>query len=282
MHNEKQDWGKAYQQLATLITTKVPAIKHVDLYYGQQNLLDGDGNWIPFPSPAVFLQFDAVIEDLGELRQQQTFDITVYLCVETVQDTHQGGLGQARAMQFVELMRQLHQHLHNAQGDDFGPLSRIGMRKEDAPPHMYFYSQTFRTVLLDYGATENWTELGELSPPLDPGLQVSPMPPEEPGASGNSVRVYNSDLTYDELVGAPGLLPLPDVTHTDSDGQPRVLPAMTPMVCAPAGSVGTVAILDQHGNLVANVTAPGSYSVVVLNGINDEEPYTSVMTINDI
>lgn len=235
MHNEKQDWGKAYQQIATLILTKIPAIKHVDLYYGQEQTLQGDGNEYPFRAPAVFLQFDAVVEDLGELRQMLTFDIKVYLAFECVQDSHRGGTGEARALQFVALMRQLHEVLHNATGDDFGHLSRVAMTREEAPPEWYFYAQTYRCTLLDYGATLNWTELGEMDPVPAVGLQVDPMPPDDPMATGNYVRIRNSTGSYDFNVLAPALHDLPSITHTDSDGAPVIRPAMVPMVCTPGG-----------------------------------------------
>lgn len=48
-----QDWGETYKELCALIRAKVPAIKHVDLYYGQEQFIGGDGNWMPFRAPAV-------------------------------------------------------------------------------------------------------------------------------------------------------------------------------------------------------------------------------------
>lgn len=272
MYNEKQDWTKAYQQIAAIILTQVPEIKHVDLYYGQERIVDEDGNWMPFKAPACFLQFDLVAEDLGELRQQLTVDIKVYVAFETVQDTNQGSLGQARALQFGELMRKLHQVLHNTSGDDFGPLSRVAMAREEGPPFWYYYSQTFRAVLLDYGATRNWTELGELDPVPAIGLQVNPMPPEDPQNVLPRVRIRNSDGSYDELELAPGVHDLPDVTHTDSDGSPVTLPAMAPFVATPGGGGGPcdpVTIIDQDDNVIDSVASGGQYQVLVISAIVD-------------
>jgi len=125
-----QDWGKAYDELCTLITTKVPAVKHVDLYYGQEQAIDQDGNWIPFQSPAVFIEFNAAeVDDIGDDSQQILMDITVFLSMETLQDSNHGSKGKRRAMLFVDLMRELHVALHNAQGDHFSPLSRVALRR---------------------------------------------------------------------------------------------------------------------------------------------------------
>jgi hypothetical protein len=90
-------------------------------------------------------------------------------------------------------------------------------------------------VLLDYGATRNWTELGELDPEPAIGLRVNPMPPDDPAAQANSVRVRNRTGSYDEQVPAPGLHVLPNLTHIDSDGTPVEWPAMEPFTATPGG-----------------------------------------------
>lgn len=165
----KQDWGEAYKELAALIRAKVPAIKHVDLYYGQEQFIGSDGNWMPFRAPAVFLEFRAAeVQDLGDQVQQLTMDIGVYLLHETVQDTDDRSLGQRRAMEFVGLLRQLHAALHSAQGTHFMPLGRTELSRAEAPPFCYFYRQTYRCVIIDNGAVPqwNWKE-----PPLEPVVE---------------------------------------------------------------------------------------------------------------
>ena len=46
--------------------------------------------------------------------------------------------------------------------------------------------------------------------------------------------VSNSDDTYSVNVVSEAPLDLPDVTHTDSDGSPVILPAQTPLTCTPS------------------------------------------------
>lgn len=50
--------------------------------------------------------------------------------------------------------------------------------------------------------------------------------------------VTNSDATYNATVNVSETLVLPDITHTDTDGTPTILPAQTPMVCTPAACSG--------------------------------------------
>ncbi|MBL8002380.1 MAG: hypothetical protein JNL05_10500 [Flavobacteriales bacterium] len=166
MNNDLQDWGLAYQEIATLITTKVPTIKHVDLYWGQDQAVDEDGNWLPFPAPAVFLDFNALsIEDLAEGRQLITMDVGVKLYRETLSDTHKGSGNQAAALAFIGLMRQLHAALHGAKGTHFGPMSRVALSRVDTQAYVQMYDQVYRTVMLDYGATATYQE--EDAPPLE-------------------------------------------------------------------------------------------------------------------
>lgn len=269
-----QDWGEAYKDLCALLRTKVPELKHIDLYYGQEQMIDADGNWLPFKSPAVFIQFQAAaVNDLGDLAQELMMDITFYLYVETVQDTNDTSAGQERALQFIGLMRKLHQALHNASGDHYSPLSRVGLNKVDAPPYVQMYGQVYRCVMIDNSASRQW-------PMPDAGvglpLEVDPFPVG--GPTSELVLVRNSDDSYHvELAFGTVLHVLPDVTHTDSDGSPRVLPGMTPMVCTPAGggecAPATAQLRDTLGNLIgaaeqipsggaAALTAPNaSYSI---------------------
>lgn len=164
-----QDWGEAYKELCALIRAKVPAIKHVDLYYGQEQFIGSDGNWTPFRAPAVFLEFRAaVVQDLGDQAQQLTMDIGVYLLHETVQDTDDRSLGQRRALEFVGLLRQLHATLHSAQGAHFMPLTRTELSRAEAPPFCYFYRQTYRCVIIDNGAAPQWDWA---EPPLVPVVE---------------------------------------------------------------------------------------------------------------
>lgn len=53
------------------------------------------------------------------------------------------------------------------------------------------------------------------------------------GGPCDPATVRNSDSTYSDTVAAGAELVLPDVEHTDSDGAPVTLPALTPFVATP-------------------------------------------------
>lgn len=258
MHNEKQDWGKAYQQIAELITQKVPEIQHVDLYHGQEQLIDDDGNWIPFKCPAVFLEFTFTPEDIGERRQLLNAEITVRLAYETLSDSNKGSMGQERALKFIALMRKINEALHCAEGDDFGPMSRTGQNKHEAPPYMIMWSQTYSTVILDYSATQRYGELEDVPLEIEQGGGPAPAP-------SDLVVVRNSDGTYSVELDPGELHVLPNVTHTNSDGLPVTLPAMTPFVATacPTSPPPGIAQLRQTGGAQIGGDIPVASGAVV-------------------
>ena len=80
--------------------------------------------------------------------------------------------------------------------------------------------------VVDYsGSTVNVTEI--------PAEVVVP-DPIYITATCDPVEVKNSDLTYDRTIQSGSNLILPDITHTDSDLSPVILPAQTAMVCTPS------------------------------------------------
>ena len=257
-----QDWGEAYKELCAIIKAKLPEVKHIDLYYGQDQVVDQDGNWIPFRAPAIFLQFEAAqVNDLGDNTQQLLMDITMYLCMETVQDTNHGSAGQRRAMEFIGVLRKMHMVMHGAEGDHFSPLSRVALaKKADAPPYMYMYGQTYRCVLLDNSTSKQYDFLaaGTL------GLEIEPYS-APPVTDDRLVVVRNTDNTYSVEVTAPGDHLLPNVVHVDSNGALRELPAMTPMMCTPAGSglPGRAVVLNASGMQVNDAIVPPGTDVTI-------------------
>ncbi len=254
------DWGEAYKDLCAIIKAKLPEVKHIDLYYGQDQVVDQDGNWVPFRAPAIFLQFEAAqVNDLGDNTQQLLMDITMYLCMETVQDTNHGSAGQRRALEFVGMLRKMHMVMHGAEGDHFSPLSRVALaKKADAPPYMYMYGQTYRCVLLDNSTSKQYDFLaaGTL------GLEIEPYS-APPVTDDRLVVVRNTDNTYSVEVTAPGEHLLPNVVHTDSNGAPRKLPAMTPMICTPAGPAtpGRAILYNSNGDELDSVDVPAGEEV---------------------
>lgn len=85
------------------------------------------------------------------------------------------------------------------------------------------------------------------------------------------VRIINSDVTYDENAASGVTHTLPDITHTDTDLSPVVLPAQTAMVCSGATQAGIAYKRPQlTGQITSFRTGDDGYNLA--NGVYDYTP----------
>lgn len=223
-----QSFSEAYKELCERLRAQVPKLKHIDLYYGQEQFVDSDGNWMPFRAPAAFLEFQTInVASGGDGVQLITTDVVVRVVHETVQDTSDRSKGQQRSLEFFGLMQSIHRALHRHKGQHHGPMSRVGLGRLDGPPYWYMYQQTYRCVITDNSASP---EYRHMDPPI--ALEIDPKAGPSPGSDG-LVVVRNSDDSYHvELPPGTELHVLPNVEHTDSDGSKVMRPGMTPFVAS--------------------------------------------------
>lgn len=164
--NDRQSWTEAYKELCERIHSKVPGIKHIDLYYGQETILEENGDWSPFRCPAVFLEFNAAqVDEIGAGVQHLITDVGVYLVFETTADSGSKSIGQPRALEFMGLLRELMAALHMHSGEHFGSMTRVGLQRVEGPPYCIIYKQTFRTLLVDYAGQPDPHEV--VAPPME-------------------------------------------------------------------------------------------------------------------
>ena len=76
--------------------------------------------------------------------------------------------------------------------------------------------------------------------------------------------ISNSDDTYSVALEAQDTLELPDITHTQTDGSPEILPAQTPLVCDPASPASN----EVNGASKTDIPAGGSkdFQIEYANG----------------
>lgn len=136
-----------YKELADIITAKVTACKWVDLWAEQPYF---EAEEYPFPSPAVFIEFNASsIEDLPGGAQKIIAAVTFYSFFETTADTHKGSINQDSALAFGSYNDAIHAALHGISGTTFGTMNRVGFKKEPSPAYAHLYSQTYNTIIMD-------------------------------------------------------------------------------------------------------------------------------------
>lgn len=166
-----------YTELCTLITTKVPAIKWIDLWHNQVNFLEQEHQ---FPAPAVFLNFRIVdAKDMGNKTQRVVLQVDVYLFYETFADTYHGSWNQGDALAFLDSLGDLFAILHGSEGATYSSMRRIGMSSVDTGSAGNLYLQPFSCQVIDYAATKEWDEAGIEDVVISSGSAPAPPPVEE-------------------------------------------------------------------------------------------------------
>ena len=150
---------QAFKQLYLELANKVAdieGIKWVDLWHNQINFLEDEHQ---FPAPAVFLSFRSLaIDDLAENIQEVNLQIEVYLFYETFADTYKGSINQDSALEFIELMEQIHIALHATIGTHYDNMRRVGFSAVDTGGAGNLYQTVFECQFVDLSAKKLYIE----------------------------------------------------------------------------------------------------------------------------
>ncbi len=150
-------WNELYTEIAEKIKTNLPAIKWVDLWHEQVSYLTDE---LPFPAPAVFIGFNTLnVEDKGVLVQDCNVQIDMYLFYETFSDTYLGSYNQGRALDFLTELTGLNALFHGKSGENYSPMRKIDMRREDSGGAGNLYRISFECLITDYSAQHLFVEV---------------------------------------------------------------------------------------------------------------------------
>ncbi len=150
-------WNEVYKEIAEKIKVNMPMIQWVDLWHEQVGFLTEE---LPFPTPAVFIGFNLQgADDTGELVQQCSTQVDMYLFFETFSDTYLGSYNQGRALDFLTELTKLHALFHGKHGKTYSPMRRIGMSREDSGGAGNLYRISFECLVTDYSAQELFIEV---------------------------------------------------------------------------------------------------------------------------
>lgn len=167
-----QNWKDLYLELATKITTNIPAVKWVDLWHNQINFLQEE---YEFQSPAVFFAFRSNnITDTGMMVQQVNLQVDVFLFYETYADTHKGSINQTDALAFLQTLDNINKFLHASSGTNYSGMRRIGFGPVDTGGSGNLYQAIYECLLTDYSVEANNTATTDLT---DNTLEVQPGEP---------------------------------------------------------------------------------------------------------
>lgn len=147
-------WEGLYIELAQKIQAAMPEILWVDMWHNQTDFLD-ENLELPFPMPAVFIDFDAdEISTLPGGVQDIEGTITFYLAVDCLADTYQGSVNQESALEFTRLMGKLHKAMQGSEGEHYSDLNRTGFVSVESGGNPIVKGQSFYVLIRDYSAVK--------------------------------------------------------------------------------------------------------------------------------
>ena len=175
-----------YLALTDLLRTKLldqdgnPILKFVDLWYGQVDFPELHES---FDYPALFIELSIQAADLAQSAQDATHSINLYIAQNSLADTFDQASQQAEAMQYLQLLTQIHALLHTATSPELGTLRFRSMARYGAVTNILTYVQTYTTNILAEGSTDihHATEFATITFPTPP-QNVNNAPPSNPFA----------------------------------------------------------------------------------------------------
>ena len=148
----------AYQHLGAKLLAEIldnqqrPVFSWADLWYEQTD----------FPEvaeeiyyPAVFFDFAAdTISSIGQLEQDVTLNIDIYVVMETLADTAINSPERPDGLHYLELCACVHEILQGYEHHSCGNLNRVGFARYSARTNVIVYRLTYASSVVDTSATE--------------------------------------------------------------------------------------------------------------------------------
>ena len=126
----------------------LPEFQHIDLWHDQVNYLSEEH---PFPTPAVFLEFNTLkVDDNGELIQTTDLQVDMHVYWETFSDTYTHAVMQEDGLQFLDLLLLVGLMFHGRSGEHYHQMRRSGTYREESGGAGNLYRIQFQTNISEF------------------------------------------------------------------------------------------------------------------------------------
>lgn len=126
----------------------LPEFEHIDLWHDQVNYLSEEH---PFPTPAVFLEFNTLqVDDAGVLMQTTNLQVDMHVFYETFSDTYEGAVMQKEALDYLDLLLLVGLMFHGRSGMNFHQMRRTGTMREESGGAGNLYRISFETNISEF------------------------------------------------------------------------------------------------------------------------------------
>lgn len=148
----------SYLELLAKIT-ELTQVKHIDMYAGQY-LNEESGEELPFPVPAVFIEFtDIPTQELGQLAQEGEallrFHIVSDVVVNEVSNSTNENI-RSNALNHLNLIDEFHALISKFSGTHFNSLSRTDVSADTNPSDIFVHIVSYMTRFTDISAVKTY------------------------------------------------------------------------------------------------------------------------------
>lgn len=149
-------WSEIYKEIGQRIMDNLPEVQFIDLWHEQVSYLTEE---LPFPCPAVFIEFNALsVEDTGNRAQLIKTQVDLHLFYETFSDTYMSAIMQDNALEYLNIMTKLNALFHASIGENYGAMRKTDLKREDSGGAGNLYRISFECDVYDYSAEELYNE----------------------------------------------------------------------------------------------------------------------------
>jgi hypothetical protein len=143
-----------YEAIMARLTTKIPEIKHFDMYFGQYES-DNEELSLPFPRPAVLFEYDPQEwGSTGNKKQSSDASFSLHVLSDVPQEISKSTDVQIRNLghEHLQMLDNVFYHLQGFNGPGFGSISRTGLLPYGAQGLLMVHILRFKTRLTDDAA----------------------------------------------------------------------------------------------------------------------------------
>ena len=136
--------------------SEIEQVKWIDLWTNQVNFLDTE---LPFPAPAIFLAFRSEsMSELSNLQQDVDMSVAVYVYYETFADSFHESFNQSTALEFSDMLIEVHTKIHGSTGTSYSNMNRISLQPIDVIGAGILYQMIFTCNTIDKTASPECAE----------------------------------------------------------------------------------------------------------------------------
>ncbi len=149
-----------YEAIMERLTSKIVAIKHFDLYYGQDEPQEEETE-LPFLRPAILFEYDPMEwESLGNKKQATEASFNLHIISDVIQEVDKRTAPAIRTLghAHLQLLDDVFYWMSGFNGNGFNSISRTGIDPYKPNGIMIKHVMKFKTRLTDVAAVRTLIE----------------------------------------------------------------------------------------------------------------------------